>query len=243
MYSPTRNASSNRKNTPLTMSFTSVCAPNPTAMPTTPAPATMGAMSTPSADRPISTAVTASVTKATLRRIGSTVRMRVVWPGSRPPGPLPWASASRRSIMALRTNQARSATSAITVTLNTPRRMRMPAVSPVSSCTRSMPRLRASTSTAMISSSTRRARTAATEAMLGTTGASSGSSGARCRCIAMAETSRINPNTPAAVHRARTPDRPPPPATAAARRRPPTATSRPACIARRAHRGGARPFP
>jgi hypothetical protein len=55
--------------------------------------------------------------------------------------------------------------------------------------------LRASTSTAMISSTTRSPRTVATAAMLGTTGVSSGVPGTRCRCSAMAAMRRVRPNT------------------------------------------------
>ena len=58
MYSPSRNASSIRKNAPETMSRTSVCEPKPTATPTTPAPASSGRMSTPSAASTDSVAIT-----------------------------------------------------------------------------------------------------------------------------------------------------------------------------------------
>ena len=48
---------------PLNTSLTSVCEPKPTATPTMPAPAISGPISTPSAERAIITATTASTTK------------------------------------------------------------------------------------------------------------------------------------------------------------------------------------
>ena len=61
MYSPSRNASSIRKNAPETMSRTSVCEPKPIATPTTLAPASSGRMSTPSAARKDIVAITTIV--------------------------------------------------------------------------------------------------------------------------------------------------------------------------------------
>ena len=57
-------------------SLTRVWAPNPTATPTTLAPAINGPISTPSEDSAISPARTAISTKKMLRKIGRRVRRR-----------------------------------------------------------------------------------------------------------------------------------------------------------------------
>ena len=61
---------------PLMTSLTSVCAPKPTATPTTPAPAMSGPISTPRAESAVRPAMTAMTTRRILRKIGSRVRMR-----------------------------------------------------------------------------------------------------------------------------------------------------------------------
>ena len=61
---------------PLMTSLTNVCEPNPTATPTMPAPAIKGRSRRPTPRATISTATTASTTKATLRKIGRSVRSR-----------------------------------------------------------------------------------------------------------------------------------------------------------------------
>jgi hypothetical protein len=57
MTSPTCTWSSIRMNRPVMTSFTSVCAPKPTASPMTPAPASSGPMSTPISDSTISVTI------------------------------------------------------------------------------------------------------------------------------------------------------------------------------------------
>src|SRR3954454_20757322 len=61
---------------PEMMSLTSVWAPKPTAMPTTPAPASSGPTCTPRAESAIMPAVTVRATKPMLRRMGSRVSSR-----------------------------------------------------------------------------------------------------------------------------------------------------------------------
>ena len=61
---------------PRITSLTSVCAPKPTATPTTPAPAISGPICTPMADRAISAAMTRKTMNRMLRRIGRSVRIR-----------------------------------------------------------------------------------------------------------------------------------------------------------------------
>jgi hypothetical protein len=73
------------------MSRTSVCVPNPMAMPAMPAPASSGPMFTPSPASPIITAMTAITIWIKVRRSGSRVRTRVApvppsSPGSGCPG-------------------------------------------------------------------------------------------------------------------------------------------------------------
>jgi hypothetical protein len=76
MYSPTRNASSVMKKIPETMSRTSACEPKLIASPMTPAPASSGAMFTPSCDSATSTAITMIVMPSRMRSTGSTVVRR-----------------------------------------------------------------------------------------------------------------------------------------------------------------------
>ncbi len=72
-----RNASSSRKNTPETISRTSVCAPNPIASPRTPAPASSGPILMPS-DESITRALIRITTKrAANRNSGISVSIRV----------------------------------------------------------------------------------------------------------------------------------------------------------------------
>src|SRR5829696_7590279 len=85
MYSPIRNASSDRKNTPEMMSRTRVCEPKPSAIPITPAPARIGVMFTLSEAKQTSVAMERSATKRKLRSTGATVCNRVAmawWPSS-----------------------------------------------------------------------------------------------------------------------------------------------------------------
>ena len=64
------------------MSRTSVWAPKPMATPTTPAPASSGPTSMPSADSAVSTTITMSAAATVLRTIGSSVRSRARLPSS-----------------------------------------------------------------------------------------------------------------------------------------------------------------
>ena len=65
-------------NAPVMMSCTSFCAPKPIARPSTPAPASSGAMSTPISDRTSIRATVAITTVAALRSSASSVRARAL---------------------------------------------------------------------------------------------------------------------------------------------------------------------
>ena len=95
-YSPTRNASSSMKKMPETISRTSDCAPNPIARPTTPAPASKGPISTPSADNIVSVAITAITANKNERNTGASVDQR---PWVEPPPPSPPAAWSDAAIL------------------------------------------------------------------------------------------------------------------------------------------------
>ncbi len=77
MYSPIRKASSIRKKMPEKMSRTSDCAPKPMARPITPAPASNGPMSSPTAESRIITVVTEMTIAAAIRSIGTSVPRRL----------------------------------------------------------------------------------------------------------------------------------------------------------------------
>ena len=76
--SPTEMESSNRMKTPVITSWTSFWAPKPMARPITPAPASSGAMSTPSSESTIMLTITVSTTSTALRRSGNRVRVRAL---------------------------------------------------------------------------------------------------------------------------------------------------------------------
>ena len=103
MYSPSRNASSIRKNAPETMSRTSVCEPKPIATPTTLAPASSGRMSTPSAARKDIVAITTIVIRISMRKSGSSVFMREAGTS----GPCSPSAASLRSIAVFASSHSR----------------------------------------------------------------------------------------------------------------------------------------
>ena len=116
---------------PEMMSFTSVCAPKPTATPTTPAPAINGPIWTPIADSAISAAMTRKTMKRMLRSMGRSVRMRdrrLTSLGSAALAPelVTWM---RWSMRVRTTCQAKSATSRIRMPLNSPRSSRVTVVS------------------------------------------------------------------------------------------------------------------
>ncbi len=72
-----------RMKMPVIKSCTNVCAPNPTARPITPAPASSGVTLTPRLAKPAITAMIRMVTKITLRIIGVMVCARA-WLTRRP---------------------------------------------------------------------------------------------------------------------------------------------------------------
>ena len=74
--SPMLMVPSNMKNAPAMTSLTSDCAPKPTARPMTPAPASSGAMSTPTSDRMTRIVIAVMTMRRALRISGSSVRTR-----------------------------------------------------------------------------------------------------------------------------------------------------------------------
>ena len=115
---------------PLMMSLTTVCAPKPTATPTTPAPAMSGPISMPRAESAISPAMTTMTTRRMLRKIGSKVRIRACRTAASLPivcGPP--VSSSFAAITALTTCQMKSATMSTTTLVRAPRTRRVAMVS------------------------------------------------------------------------------------------------------------------
>mmetsp|Transcript_29296 Transcript_29296/g.56904 ORF Transcript_29296/g.56904 Transcript_29296/m.56904 type:complete len:218 (+) Transcript_29296:3303-3956(+) len=110
MYSPRRNASSIRKNTPDTTSLTSACAPNPMARPITPAPAISGPTLTPRLDNAAKRQVRPITTRAVVRKSGNSVAVRLA---PSPPSASPLSSslasgcsaATRKSMIVRRKSQ------------------------------------------------------------------------------------------------------------------------------------------
>ena len=125
---------------PLMMSLTKVCAPNPIATPTTPAPAISGPISIPMEDSVIKPAMTMRTMNSTFRRMGRSVRSRDCRRAcslSGSAGSRVWVSL--RSMAALMRCHAKSAISTITMALKAPRRSRVGRVLRPESSIRSMP--------------------------------------------------------------------------------------------------------
>ena len=74
--SPIEIWSSTKMNKPVIISFTKVCAPKPTANPTTPAPANNGAIFKPSSERVTMITSTTKTTNIVVRIRGNKVRVR-----------------------------------------------------------------------------------------------------------------------------------------------------------------------